>query len=196
MLIAIAGSQGSGKSTILNEVKKLGYPVIERKTARSILDEWGVTLDVVNADFDLKLAFQDELVRRKYADEIEATLSSEIYFTERTFSDLFTYALIAFGQYNKFDEWLDNYFETCKNYCHAYEHVFYIKPLLVSDVERDGVRSINRHYSRLIDHTMLDITKQMVYSDRVSIIETDELSERVDIIIKHIKENNNDNQTS
>jgi len=193
MLIAIAGSQGSGKSTILTEVKKLGYPVIERKTARSILDEWGVTLDAVNADFDLKVAFQDELVRRKYADEIEATLSTEICFTERTFSDLFTYALIAFGQYNKFDEWLDNYFETCKNYCHAYNHVFYIKPLREQYVEKDGVRSINRHYSRLIDHTMLDVTQQMVYNDKVSVIETTNLSERVDIIIKHIEEIKNDN---
>jgi len=193
MLIAIAGSQGSGKSTVLNELKDLGYPIIERKTARSILDEWGVTLDVVNSDFDLKLAFQDELVRRKYNDELEATLSSEIFFTERTFSDLFTYSLIAFGQYNEYDEWLDKYFETCKNYCHSYEHVFYIKSKFFDNIEKDGVRSINRHYSRLIDHTMLDITQQMMYDNKITIIETTNLSERVDIIIENYKGNSNAN---
>ena len=166
----------------------LGYPVIERKTARSILDEWGVSLDTVNASFDLKLAFQDELVRRKYNDELEATLSPEIFFTERTFSDLFTYSLISFGQYNKYDEWLDKYFETCKTYCHAYEHVFYIESKFFDNIKEDGVRSINRHYSRLMDRTMLDITQQMVYDDKITIIETANLTERVDIIIKNIKE--------
>jgi len=193
MLIAISGSQGSGKSTVLKELKALGFPIIERKTARSILDEWGVTLDAVNADFDLKMAFQDELIRRKYADEVEATLSSETWFTERTFSDLFTYALIAFGQYNNYDEWLDHYFESCKNYCHAYEHVFYIKSKFFNNIKKDGVRSVNRHYSRLIDHTMLDITQQMVYDNKITIIDATDLSERVDIIIKNIKENPNDN---
>lgn len=193
MLIAIAGSQGSGKSTVLKELKDLGYPVIERKTARSILDEWGVSLDVVNASFDLKIAFQDELVRRKYNDELEATMSSEACFTERTFSDLFTYSLISFGQYNKHDEWLDNYFETCKNYCHSYEHVFYIKSKFFDNIEKDGVRSINRHYSRLIDHTMLDITEQMVYDDKITIIETTSLAERVDLIIKQYKGKSNAN---
>jgi predicted ATPase len=194
MLIAISGSQGSGKSTVLNELRALGYPVIERKTARSILDEWGVSLDTVNASFDLKLAFQDELVRRKYNDELEATLSPEVYFTERTYSDLFTYSLISFGQYNKYDEWLDRYFETCQTYCHAsYEHVFYIESKFFNNIEKDGVRSINRHYSRLIDHTMLDITRQMIYDNKITIIETPNLTERVDIIIKNIKENSNAN---
>ena len=111
MLIAISGSQASGKSTVLQELRSLGYPIIERKTARSILDEWGVGLEAVYADFDLNQAFHEELVRRKYTDELEATLSSEIIFTERTYADIFTYALISFGQYNKYDEWLDEYFE-------------------------------------------------------------------------------------
>lgn len=193
MLIAIAGSQGSGKSTVLKELKDLGYPVIERKTARSILDDWGVSLDTVNTSHDLKIAFQNELVRRKHNDESDATLSSEVCFTERTFSDLFTYSLIAFGQYNKYDEWLDNYFETCKNYSNSYEHVFYIKSQFFDNIEKDGVRSINRHYSRLIDHTMLDITEQMVYDDKITIIETPSLSERVDLIIKQYKGKSNAN---
>lgn len=184
MLVAISGSQGSGKSTVLQELKDLGYPVIERKTARSILDEWGVTLDAVNSDFDLKQAFQEELVRRKLNDEIEASLSSDVVFTERTFSDLFTYSLISFGQYNKYDVWLDNYFEKCKSYCQHYDHVFYIKSKFFNEIEKDGVRSTNKHYSKMIDQTMLDFTQQMVYDDKITIIETTNLHDRVDMITK------------
>lgn len=190
MLIAISGSQGSGKTTLINDLKALGYPTIGRKTARSILDEWGVTLDAVNSDFALKQAFQDELVRRKHNDEIEASLSSELWFTERTFSDLFTYSLISFGQYNEYDSWLDNYFEKCKEYCLNYDHVFYITSKF--KIEKDGVRSINKHYSRMIDQIMLDITKQMIYNPKVSIIDTADSSARLKIITNKIEDYNND----
>lgn len=183
MLIAISGSQGSGKSTVLNELKKLDYPVIERKTARSILEEWGVSLDTVNADFNLKQSFQEELVRRKHTDELEISLDSNIYFTERTFSDLFTYSLISFGQYNKYDNWLDNYYHTCKDHCQTYEHVFYIKSRFSNNVESDGVRSINKHYSKMVDNLMFDITTQMILPSHLSIITTIDLKERTDIII-------------
>lgn len=192
MLIAISGSQGSGKTTLINELKALGYPTVGRKTARSILDEWGVTLDAVNADFALKQAFQDELVRRKYNDELEASLSPDLWFTERTFSDLFTYSLISFGQYNEYDSWLDDYFEKCKEYCLNYNHVFYITSKF--QIEKDSVRSINKHYSRMIDQIMLDITKQMIYDEKVSIIDTADMSARVEIITNIIKDNNNDSK--
>lgn len=185
MIIAISGSQGSGKSTILKELKTNGFNVIERKTARSILDEWGTTLDDVNQDFIMKKAFQSELVKRKYHDEIEMALSDELFFTERTFADLFTYSLIAFGQYNEFDEWLDEYYNTCKEYCSNYAHVFYIKSKFSNNIERDGVRSTNQHYSRMIDTIMLDITEQMIELNAgLSTITTTDLSDRVDEIIK------------
>lgn len=184
MLVAISGSQGSGKSTVLQKLKDLDYPIIERKTARSILDEWGVTLDYVNSNFDLKQPFQEELLKRKFNDEIEAALSEKIVFTERTFSDLFTYSLISFGQYNKYDSWLDSYFEKCKSYCQHYDQVFYIKAMFFNDIEQDGVRSINKHYSQMIDNTMLDITRQMVPNNKLTIIETSDLQSRVDMIVK------------
>lgn len=165
MLIAISGSQGCGKTTVLRELKDRGYNVTERKTARSILNDWGISLDVVNQDFELKKAFQAELVKRKYADEIELSLSDELYFTERSFADLFTYSLIAFGQYNEFDEWLDEYYNECKEHTQNYAHIFYIQSKFSNNIERDGVRSTNQHYSRMIDTVMFDITEQMVSID-------------------------------
>ncbi len=184
MIIAISGSQGSGKSTILKELKAEGFNVIERKTARSILNEWGTTLDLVNQDFVMKKAFQSELVKRKYHDEIEMALSDELFFTERTFADLFTYSLIAFGQYNEFDQWLDEYYNTCKEYCSNYAHVFYIKSRFSSNIERDGVRSTNQHYSRMIDTIMFDITEQMIDPNAgVTTITTTDLSDRIGVII-------------
>jgi predicted ATPase len=188
MLIAISGSQASGKSTVLKELKALGYPIIERKTARSILDEWGISLESVYADFDLNQAFHEELVRRKYGDEVEATLGSEIVFTERTFEDIFTYALISFGQYNRYDEWLDEYFEKCKAHCQHYDHVFYIKAKFSNNIEKDGVRSFNKHFSRMVDLVMFDNIQRVIDPDKLTSIETLDLDERVSIILDKYKE--------
>ena len=47
MLIAISGSQGSGKSTILKRLEAENFRTINRKTSRSILKDWDVTLEEV-----------------------------------------------------------------------------------------------------------------------------------------------------
>jgi len=188
MLIAIAGSQGSGKTTVIQQLKSQGYPVIERKTARSILMDWGYTLDAVNADFDLKQVFQDELVTRKFNDELEASRSEDIIFTERTFSDLFTYALISFGQYNKYDDWVNRYFDKCHTNCEIYSHVFYLQAMFSADIENDGVRSTNQHYSQMVDNTMLSNTHRMVNINDITIINEDNIETRIDIISNIIKD--------
>lgn len=187
MLVAISGSQGSGKSTIIHELKRLGYDVITRKTARSILDAWGTSLEDVYKDFDLNQAFHEELVRLKYADELESIISDKIIFTERTYADIFTYALISFGQHNKYDKWLDNYFKKCKEHCQNYDHVFYIKSNFLIGVENDGVRSINEHYSRLINLSMFDNIQQMIEKNNLTTIDVVNLADRVNIIHEKYK---------
>lgn len=187
MLISIAGSQGSGKSTVLKALQDKGYNIVVRKTARSILDEWNVSLDDVNQDHDLKLAFQMELVSRKFTDEIDYAYSDELYFTERTFADLFAYALIAFGQYNKYDDWIESYFKTCKDSCSNYAQVFYLRSCFSDDIEKDGVRSTNQHYSRMVDAVMLDFTTAMIPPDNLSVITTSDINERVYKILEKVE---------
>ena len=127
MLFAISGSQGSGKSTIIEQLKQAGYPIVERKTSRSIMDEWGVTLSEVNNDRDLTVKFQDEILKRKIQDEKKAAEDvSRIWFTERTYADLFTYALIAIGKDNEYSDWVDGYFDRCASSQQTYNANFYL----------------------------------------------------------------------
>lgn len=161
MLFAISGSQGSGKSTTINALAEQGFPIVERKTSRSILEEWGVTLSEVNNDRPLTVKFQDEILKRKFVDERPAALDpSTIYFTERTYADLFTYALIAIGKDNEYSNWLNDYYQRCKQYQGTYKHIFYL-PAGRFKVEHDGVRGSNQHYARLIDRSMQSISAQM-----------------------------------
>ena len=179
MLVAISGSQGSGKSTILKEIEKLGYQTVERKTSRSILEEWGVTLQQVNNDHDLTIRFQNEITKRKRTDE--CVPEDGLWFTERTHADLFTYALVSLGKDNSYSNWLNEYYRTCMRNNQMYDAVYYLRAGSFN-IEHDGTRGSNMHYSRMVDLTMLDITQQMVHTSKLTVIETPDLIQRVNII--------------
>ena len=163
MLFAISGSQGSGKSTLLKSLKEKEFPIIERKTSRSIMNEWGVTLSEINNDRDLTVRFQDEILQRKIDDDKAAAEDpSRIYFTERTLADFFTYALIAIGKDNEYSNWINEYYKRCCEAQKAYNHNFYLTQ--ISKLEHDGVRGSNRFYARMVDVVMRDVQSQM-YKD-------------------------------
>lgn len=175
-LVSIAGSQGTGKTTLIDALQ---LPSITRKTSRSILAEWGVTLSQVNNDRPLTVKFQDEILKRKLEDEAEAVASSELFITERTYADLFVYALVAIGKDNEYSDWLDGYYQRCVEAQRSYQHVFYLTGGHFRPVN-DGVRAINEHYSRMVDLTMYDYTCRM--SPSVTPIKTGNLELRVQIV--------------
>ncbi len=189
MLIAISGSQGSGKSTLLEELGRRGYKTIARKSARSILKDWNVTLDEVNGDHELTVEFQNEITKRKWDDEKEALRHRDsIWFTERTHADLFVYALIDLGRINSYSAWVDKYYKTCMQYNQYYHRVYYLRAGMFT-VENDGVRGVNQHYSRMADVTMLDVTQAMIHPSRFQIIDTASLTQRADLIDVQCKVN-------
>ncbi len=184
MLIAISGAQGSGKSTVLNELKKVGANIVERKTARSVLAEFPVnTLDEIYADPDLATVWQDKILERKMADEFEAYKSEDLWYTERTYADLFTYACMAVGKNNAKSEWLDEYYLKCKSaqnnfYLYSY---FLMHHGCFGNVN-DGVRGINQHYASMIGVTIQEFLEQMVGSTKYMCCDDMLISSRVKLI--------------
>lgn len=186
MLLAVSGSQGAGKTTVLNELAKARYKVIERKTSRSILSDWGVTLAEVNNNHDLTIKFQDEILARKLEDEAFAVNSPDVWFTERTFTDLFVYALVALGKDNEYNEWLNSYYEKCKSAQELYSAVFYLQAGHFQPVN-DGVRGINQHYSTMVDLVMSHYTGLMTPQQNMCIIDTPDVDKRVSVIESEIE---------
>lgn len=182
MLVAVSGSQGCGKSTTVAGLCQRGFSTVRRKTARSILTDWGVTLQQVHADLDLTVKYQDEVLRRKIDDEGEADSQSQMCFTERSFADLFVYSLITLGKENDYSEWLNTYHLKCLQAQQMYAHTFYLKGGHFS-TKHDGVRGSNHHYSRMVDLVMLDFTTSMTLSSKLTIIDTGCLEQRVDSIM-------------
>lgn len=184
MLISIAGSQGSGKTTLINELsKKFMYPTVERKTSRSILSDWRVTLDEVNSSADLTQQFQEEILKRKYDDDIGTTKThtQEITITERTMIDLLLFATVNIGKDNNMSDWLNDYGDRCIRANKIYDFVFYLTAGHF-DIEKDGVRGHNKYYSTMTDAGMLAFYKQYYPKDKLVIIDTPDIRQRIAII--------------
>lgn len=183
MLFAISGSQGTGKTTLIEALQDL-YPAPSPKTSRSILKEWNVTLSQVNNDRELTVKFQEEILKRKIEDEAPYVESEQLFCTERTFADLFVYAVVAIGKDNEYSSWLDDYYLRCVEAQHRYDMVFYLTGGHFTPVN-DGVRGINQHYSRLVDLVMYDYTCRMC-DNKIITIDVPILEWRVAEVKRHM----------
>jgi predicted ATPase len=183
-LIAISGSQGQGKTTVLTALAELGYNIIPHKTSRLILSEWGYTLNEVNKDLGLTKRFQDEILVRHIENNQSAIDSDDTYFTERSFADVFTYTIFALGSFNEYSEWLDGYYAKCKEGQRMYDAVIRLSGR-TGNVDNDGIRSVNRHFTDSID-----IVLNYYLSDfGVPILDVDvsDHDKRLEIILDYLK---------
>jgi predicted ATPase len=203
MLIAIAGSQGSGKTRLLSALSGTNVYHVERKTSRSILSDWGVSLSQVNNDYDLTIKFQDEIFKRKLQDDLFGDRDAQadikqrtsylpktqefVVFTERTLIDLLVYSTVTLGKDNQYSDWLDQYAGNCiRATVDTYDHVFYLKGGLFK-VEADGTRGHNQYYSQMVDAAMLSFYKAHIPYEQLTVITTADIDERVDIVNNRIK---------
>lgn len=186
-IMGISGAQGQGKSTTINELVKEcpeKFSKINIQTSREILQEWGYKLHEVNSFIPLKVRFQDELLKRH-----RRTLQSyknnypsdgQIFLVERTFADIFTYALVTVGPFNDYSAWLNNYYEECCQAQSIFSSVIYLSGRDYIP-ENDGVRSTNEHFTKMVDALVqkysvimggngLHFVKEPYLYDRVSLI--------------------------
>lgn len=192
MLVGISGSQGQGKTTVCNNLQQLGFNVVQNKTSRSILNDWGYTLDEVNRYAPLTVKFQDEVLRRHIEFNREAASGDKINFSERTFADIFSYALFVVGPFNKYDTWLNEYYEKCKAAQNMYSKVIYLSGRTYKPQE-DGVRSINIHYTSAVDTLIYSYIKDFCRHERGApercfTIKTPDHDERIKQILEIIKQ--------
>jgi hypothetical protein len=167
MLISVCGPPGSGKSTLISQLVDHydDINVIERKTARSILTEWNMTLQDVYSSTELMMKFQDEIIRRKILDELEASISDNIWITERTYIDLLAFSVANLGRIDACSDWLDDYAKVCLHQQCSYDLTIKL-PTGKFAISVDGVRPTNSHYGVMVDLFMdkyLELSTANVY---------------------------------
>lgn len=187
MLITISGAQGQGKTTVLNALAELGYTVIPKKTSRSILADWGMSLHDVNKSHSLTYKFQEEIIERQYRKDSTLLNSSEMYFSERSYADIFSYALNILGAFNEYDVWMNDYYRRCKEYQQAYDCVIYLSGRQFYTPEDDGVRSINKYFAKMMDLTIRNFVAEFDNGNVVYVDDSDH-NNRVTKILKRLEQ--------
>lgn len=192
MIIGISGAQGQGKSTLirfaLNQGELGGYPYVNMglQTARGILKDWGYTLDEINGYMPLKLRYQDELFKRHFEALSAVSDGHSCVLVERSFADIYTYALASVGPFSTHNEWLMEYYEKCRK---AQRDIFTSVIFLSGreyNPENDGVRSTNPQFSQMVDLLIRQYT--MEFSEDNAIINISSLQGRLRELNKIVKQ--------
>lgn len=193
MIIGISGAQGQGKTTLINTVKNnQSIETRNLQTAREVLKEWDYTLTEINSYLPLKIKFQEELYNRHYNALRQLHLESpSVFLVERTFADIFSYALLSIGPFNQYSDWLNEYAEKCEQAQNSlFNYVIFLSGRGYIP-EDDGVRSVNQHFSDMADYLIkkytFDFTKNGNGNGNCLELNEPDLNERVNILNNIIK---------
>lgn len=187
MLIGISSSQGQGKTTVLSSLREYGVTVMPVNTARSILADWGVTLSDLERNPDLRIKFQDRLIKDHYdaLKQKKGTIAPVL--VERTFADVFVYTLLSLGAFNEYSQWLEEYYEMCKEYQKVFDKVILLEGRDSTEVESDGVRSTNQHFVTVVQHSIRHYVYEMSSTPNSVIhVNTPDHEQRINHILEGI----------
>lgn len=183
MIISVCGSQGQGKSTVLQRLQDSNYSVVKNKTARSILEAWGVSLEEIYSDKTMCVKFHEEILYRHSILCKDYKESDEIHFIERSYADIFSYALAVLGPFNTYSTWLNQFYEKCKSQQQDFAAIIYLTGRQYTP-EHDGVRSTNAHFGEMIDYSIQKYLKYFTIDKIVFSIDSPSLEERFQQIVK------------
>ena len=166
----ITGAPCSGKTTVINELEKVGYRVVH-EVARAYIDheiQKGRRLNQIKADI---LAFERRILHEKI--KIEASLpENEIIFLDRAVPDSIAYF--------KF-EGLDSLEPIEKSQAVRYRKIFLFQRL---GFEKDAVRSEDDKIANRLND-LLEKSYQMLGYEIVQ-VPLMAVEKRVDFILKHL----------
>lgn len=160
MIICLTGTQGQGKTYLLNQLKEKGHNVRFNTTAREVLAEHHITLEEVYTNPNLSINFQDEILNRQIAYDAKLCEAAEIYVSERSYIDIFVYALMAVGRLNKYESWLQDYYDKCLDAQSKCGGIIYIYGRKFTP-KNDGVRSTSKLFADSVDVVMDHHLKQL-----------------------------------
>jgi len=200
-VFSVTGSQGTGKTTVFNEFRKLvesgdnseiGKVIkdfgeiyfVERKTSRSIQEEMGITKpEELFTDRELIKKFQTKALARKAFDDIIKPYETgyKIVVTERSPFDLASYTTAHLGFYSKYDSFVNRYINEATKLSDVYFSMILKGGLF--DIEHDGIRPVNSYYQSMIEKLQLQLLNER-NSNYWDICDSPRLSERINMFAK------------
>ena len=144
--ICLTGSQGTGKTTVLNLFKEAGYPVIT-EVVRNLVKSQGITINKEGTDATQMLVFET------YAKLLGGT---EKYVSDRGLTDVISYTAAGVFEGKVSKSVLDKQEILIEEFVGKNPDIAYIYFPIEFPVVADGTRSVDENYRRQIDDLIHD----------------------------------------
>lgn len=149
--ICLSGTQGTGKTTVLNLFKKAGYPVVT-EVVRNLVKNKGITINQDGTDDTQRLVFNT------YADVLGKT---EKYVSDRGLIDVISYTAAGFCDGKVSEVVLSEQERQLKDFTNKNPDIVYVYFPIEFPVVDDGVRSVDENYRQQIDNFIHDVLDAM-----------------------------------
>jgi len=166
----ITGAPCSGKTAVIRELERLGYPVVN-EVARAYIDkrlQYGETIAQIKADI---LSFERYILYKKFAIE-QSLLKEETVFLDRAIPDSIGYYIL---------EGLDPADPIQRSGFWQYKQIFYFERI---PFERDPVRSEDDEVASKIEGLLKKSYRMLGYE--IIIVPLVSVSARVNFILNHL----------
>lgn len=173
MWYVVTGGPSTGKTTLLNELKKQGFAVVP-EAARTLIDralQSGQTVEALRED---EQKFQEDVAQLKF--EIEQNLDP----TTPTFFDRGMQDTLAYLEQNKLPTkpWIYDYMRRS-----SYEKVFILESL--GTFEEDYARTETSQFTTEIHHKLIDAYS--TYGMTPVIVPALSVKQRVNFVLENVK---------
>ncbi len=185
IFIAFSGAAYAGKTTLVNELKKIlskqGFKIATiTNCAREVLKKYGKCIDDVRTPNKF-MDFQLDLLEYRYNKEMEAKESdADIIFTDRTIFDQYAYVLQYSHLYNdsQFSEYVDLFNKYLKNT--YYSILIFTHSLPLDERYNDGIRSSRASSRQCYEEILKGLYARYTYlCDIYSELEVMPVSDRI-----------------
>jgi len=170
----ITGGPSTGKTSLQQEMAKLGYPTVD-EAARLVIDD-AIAKDMTVTDLrsDEK-RFQDDVVRRRVEDEAKID-PDKVSFLDRGMQDS-----LAYYRYYNFtiEQWITDLIEDAR-----YGLVFLMEPLGI--FKEDYARTETLDFNDFITDLLLEAYRE--YGMEPILVPPVSVPERVEIVLQHLKD--------
>jgi len=176
--IIISGSHSTGKTTLVNELKK-AFPIMKilPETARKVITKINILPIEAEKDINKKLILQREILKNQIG--IEQKNKEVSYIGDRGIFDPLAYCFDL--KKKDRDEMLDT---GLKHYLqNPYSHIFFLLPVL--EVEDDGTRILDKNFQLKISKEIENLYRK--FKVKYIKIKTISLEERISLVKKIIE---------